>query len=206
MAAANQPTSNSSTTTPNGKKTRSRGTATAAASVAVVPSPPTTQAPAPPAGFDPTAPIGRGASPWATLTGLAPQVAAEILGASTFAADFGAKLVPKDIAAALTLASAWRSQRTAAEAWAKYVKSEDGQAWRAAMRQLVRLKKAFDALVAADPAATNRYPQLAETFRARSASGTRGAKTKADKKAEQAAAAQALADAKAAAAATKPAG
>lgn len=137
-----------------------------------------------PAGFDPTRPIGRRSHVWATLAALAPAIAAE-LSSPSFASDVGSKQDTAALADAVLTASAWREEKTRTQHWLRYVTQGDASTWAVVVKELERLRNAFDYAASCEPSIRARYPQLAEMFRARSAAGVRAGATRAKNRAKK---------------------
>ena len=139
---------------------------------------PSAHPPQVPAGFDPSRPLGRTPRVWATLAALAPAVAAE-LASPSFASDVGSKQDTSALADALIVASAWRDEKVSSQSWLRYVSQGDASVWGPVLKELERLRKAFEYATSCDPGIRARYPHLTETFRARSAVGVRAGATRA---------------------------
>jgi hypothetical protein len=139
-----------------------------------------------PAGFDSSRSVGRGRGPhvWTTLAALAPAIAAE-LASPSFASDVGSKQDTSALADAVITASAWREEKLRSQSWLRYVTQGDASVWGVVLRELERLRKAFEYAASCDPSIRARYPQLAEMFRARSAAGVRAGATRAKNRARK---------------------
>jgi hypothetical protein len=131
-----------------------------------------------PAGFDPSRPIGRGPHVWSTLAALAPAIAAE-LASPSFASDVGSKQDTSELADAVITASAWRDEKVRSRNWLRYVTQGDASVWSVVLKELERLRQAFEYAASCEPSIRARYPQLAEMFRAKSAAGVRAGATRA---------------------------
>jgi hypothetical protein len=144
---------------------------------------PIEKAPAPPAGFEaPVVGRGKGTRVWTMLGALAENVASELRDSETFASDFGEKQSPEDLAELLRTASRWRKEKSRARSWLAYTSDGDRTAWRAVLKGLDRFQKAFEYAIACDPTVAARYPHTAQMLRAKSASSSRAAATRAKKK------------------------
>jgi hypothetical protein len=178
----------------------------------VVGPPPSVISPTPPAGFVmPGADEYSGYHPSSKELAAASTVVADLLTpGNDYAQDFGSRAPSvASVAKALQVALAWRDLRGSADAWDRYVRAEDGLAWKAAMLLLDQLKPIFLIAVAQDPELATQYAGLAQMFGApklvaqkSSATKKQNAKTRA---VADAAAAQAAAVSSAVAAATAPA-
>jgi hypothetical protein len=137
-----------------------------------------------PAGFDPSRPITRGPHVWTTLAALAPAIAAE-LASPSFASDVGSKQDTSGLADAIVTASAWRDEKIRSKNWLRYVTQGDASVWSVVVKELERLRNAFEYAVSCDPSIRARYPQLSEMFRAKSAAGVRAGATRAKNRANK---------------------
>jgi hypothetical protein len=149
---------------------------------AVLPAP-SAHLPDVPAGFDSSRPIARGPHVWATLTALAPAIAAE-LASPSFASDVGSKQDTSALADAVITASAWREEKIRSKNWLRYVTQGDASVWGVVVKEIERLRKAFEYAASCDPSIRARYPQLAEMFRAKSAAAVRAGATRAKNRAK----------------------
>jgi hypothetical protein len=147
---------------------------------------PSSQIPDVPPGFDPRRPVGRGQGPHvgATLAALAPAIAAE-LASPSFASDVGSKQDTSALADAIVTASAWREEKIRSQSWLRYVSEGDASVWSVVLKELERLRNAFEYAASCDPSLRARYPQLTEMFRAKSAAGVRGGATRARNRAKK---------------------
>jgi hypothetical protein len=71
---------------------------------------------------------------------------------------------PAAVANALQIGLEWREMRPPADAWDRYITSQNGMAWKAAMAQLDALKPVFLLAAATDPALAVKYAGLARLF------------------------------------------
>jgi hypothetical protein len=138
-----------------------------------------------PASFDPNRPAGRGRGPHVlpTLAALAPAIAAE-LASPSFASDVGSKQDTSALADAVITASAWREEKTRTQQWLRYVSQGDASVWGVVLKELDRLRNAFEYAASCEPSIRARYPQLSERFRAKSAVGVRAGVTRAKNRAK----------------------
>jgi len=154
-----------------------------ASGLAAVQPAPSAHPPEVPAGFDPSRPLVRGPQVWATLAALAPAIAAE-LASPSFASDVGSKQDTSALAHAVMTASAWRDEKIRSKNWLRYVSQGDASVWSVVVKELERLRNAFEYAASCDPSVRARYPQLAEMFRARSAAAVRAGATRAKNRAK----------------------
>jgi hypothetical protein len=114
----------------------------------------------------------------------APKVASELRSSHVIAEQLGASAPPvKEIADALAFASSWSHVLDNAEAWAAYVKEQEGEAWMHALTLLEPLRAPFalasersDKLASAMPS-TAKLLAVAKV-RAKRAAATRRSKKK----------------------------
>ena len=82
-------------------------------------------------------------------------------------------------------ASAWREEKVRTQHWLRYVTQGDASVWGVVLKELERLRKAFEYAASCEPSIRARYPQLAEMFRAKSAAGVRAGVTRAKNRAKK---------------------
>ena len=148
---------------------------------------PTQGAPSAPAGFDTSQKVPRGSGVPPYFGSLASHVSAELLAAPTFAADFGNKQDPNEIAKSIDVAVAWEKETRAAKGWLTYVAIGLVASYAAARKEVDGFRRAFEYASSLDPTIPTRYPSTEALLRARSAVGARGALTRAKNRAAKAA-------------------
>lgn len=160
--------------------------------------PPQVTIPPVPSGFVPvTGADLRGYHPLASQVAAVPDAVLELQSFGNYTALFGITAPPVDqLAQRLGVASQWTALLSQSSAWYKYVKSEEGMAWKDALELLDKLKVPFQLATAASPALLSQYPATARLLAASKVVGKRAASSRAKNKKK---AASAQADASAAA-------
>jgi hypothetical protein len=159
--------------------------------------PPQVTVPGVPSGFVPAAPADfRGFRPMASEIAAVPDAVAELQGFTDYGTVFGITAPPSgQVAQRLTVAAQWTALLSSSSGWYKYVKSQEGMAWKDALSLVDGLKVPFDLATTASPALLSSYPALARLLGASKVVAKRGVATKKKNAATTAAAAGAAASA-----------
>jgi hypothetical protein len=141
----------------------------------VSPPPPVTLPPIP-NGFVPVnAADLRGYRPMASEIAALPDAIVELQGFSDYLTLFGITAPPLDeLVQRLSIAGQWTSVLSQTLGWSKYVKSQEGMAWKDALEFTEKLKAPFQLATAANPALLSQYPALARLLGASKAAALRG--------------------------------
>lgn len=169
-----------------------------------VDAPPAVALPTVPSNFVPANPADlRGYRPMASEIAAVPDAVTELQGFTGYTALFGITAPPVDqLTQRLGVAAQWTSVLSQTTGWYKYVKSQEGMAWKDALVMVEQMKVPFQLASTANPALLSQYPGLARLLGASTVVAKRAVATK---KRNQAAATGDAADAGAAGATSAPA-
>jgi hypothetical protein len=164
------------------------GTAGSTPVVLPVSPPPQVTIPPVPGGFVPVSGADlRGFHPLASQIAAVPDSITELQTFTNYGALFG--ITAPDVGQLtqrLNVASQWTALLSQTSAWYKYVKSQEGMAWKDALELVFQLQTPFELASQANPALLSQYPAVARLLGARKAVGKRAAAARAKNKANAA--------------------
>jgi hypothetical protein len=141
---------------------------------------PSVGAPTPPANDNPVAVSTRkGLHALQAEMNVAENAAKELRSSTLFSQILGPKLgTAQQIADAIDFAAQWYAQAQSGATWASYAQKESNLSWNYAQAMIDRVRVAYQAAAAADPAIDKELPNFAKLLGARQAVSARGAETK----------------------------
>jgi hypothetical protein len=141
---------------------------------------PSVGAPTPPLNDNPVAVDTRkGTRVLQAEVNLAENAARELRASTTFAQALGAKLgTAEQIADAIDFAAQWYAQAQAGATWASYTQMQSNLAWNYALAMIDRMRAAFQAAAATDPAIEKELPNFTKLLGARQAVAAKAVATK----------------------------
>jgi hypothetical protein len=113
-----------------------------------------------------------------------PDAVAELQGFTDYTSLFGITAPPRDeLVQRLSIAAQWTSVLSQSSGWLKYVKSQEGMAWKDALLLTEQLKVPFQLASTANSSLLSDYPALARLLGASKVVAKRAVATRAKNKA-----------------------
>jgi hypothetical protein len=172
----------------NKNKTKSATTNVVAASSAPSPLPPVGGADALPSIGAPTPPLDdnpvavdprRGMRAFQAEVDVAENAASELRASTTFPQILSTKFgTAQQIADAIDFAVQWNAEAKAGATWSRYTQTQSNLAWNYALAMIDRLRVAFQAVAATDPAIEKELPNFTKLLGARQAVARKAVATK----------------------------
>jgi hypothetical protein len=164
-----------------------RSAATTVAAAPTIPPPvggadalPSIGAPTPPIRDNPvTVSTRKGMRAIAAEVNLAENAARELRASALFSQVLGPRLgTAQQIADAIDFAAQWGAQNKAGATWSRYTQGQSNLAWNYALAMVDRLRDAFQAAVAMDPAIEKELPNFTKLLAVRQDVAAKGVVTK----------------------------
>ena len=141
---------------------------------------PSVGAPTPPIHDNPVPPNARrGLRAISGEVDVAESAAAELRSSTLFSEVLSARLgTAQQIADAIDFAAQWDAENRAGATWASYTQGQSNLAWSYALAMIDRLRDAFQAAAAMDPAIEKELPNFVKLLGVRQAVAAKGVETK----------------------------